>query len=170
MERKPIEREESFFTGGLMEVIIQQTIMCSIVVLAGFYIGKFIVISDSILPSHTLGQTMAFLILGWTSLFHIFVVRSRISVFKRTLKDNPQLPISTGIMFLMLAGMALLPPLAGDLRGANFFGLVQMDLYHWLICIGISLVPIIVAEYGKFWDNYKYHEAERLRVKQQKID
>ncbi|MCL2720990.1 MAG: cation-translocating P-type ATPase [Treponema sp.] len=170
MVRKPIDREESFFAGGLMEVIIQQTIMCSIVVLIGFYIGKFIVIPGSVLPSHTLGQTMAFLILGWTSLCHIFVVRSRISVFKRTLKDNPQLPISTGIMFLLLAGMALLPPLAGDLRGANFFGLVQMNPYHWLICFGISLLPLLVAEYGKLWDNLRYHEAERLRVKQQRID
>jgi len=163
MARKPIDRNESFFAGGLMEVIIQQTIMCSIVVLAAFYIGKFVVIPGAHEPSHLLGQTMAFLVLGWTSVIHILVVRSRVSIFKRSLTDNPQLIISIIGMLFMLAGMAGIPPLAKAL------GFVAMDLYHWLICIGISILPLIVAEYGKFWDNYKYHEAERLRVKQQKI-
>ncbi|MCL2761587.1 MAG: cation-translocating P-type ATPase [Treponema sp.] len=163
MARKPIDRSESFFAGGLMEVIIQQTIMCSIVVLASFYIGKFVNIPGAIMPSHTLGQTMAFIVLGWTSILHIFVVRSRISVFKRTLKDNPQLPISAGIMFLVLAGLIAIPFLRDNL------GFVAMDGYHWLIAFGISFIPMVIAEYGKFWDNYKYHEAERQRVAQQKI-
>jgi len=176
MARKPIDRNESFFAGGLMEVIIQQTIMCSVVVLAAFYIGKFIFIPGSHIPPdvifnsdnppeffHKLGQTMAFLVLGWTSILHIFVVRSRASIFKRSLKDNPQLVISAAIMFLVLAGMAAIPPVA---KALNF---VVMDGCQWLICIGLSIVPLIVAEYGKFWDNYKYHESERLRVEQQKI-
>jgi hypothetical protein len=45
-----------------------------------------------------------------------------------------------------------------------------MDGSHWLICLGLSFIPIMVAEYGKFWDNYKYKEAERQRVVQQKIN
>jgi len=164
MARKPIDREESFFAGGLLEVIIQQTVMCSVVVLAAFYIGKFVIIPGVHEPSHLLGQTMAFLVLGWTSVIHIFVVRSRVSVFKRSLKDNPQLVISAICMFFMLAGLAAIPPVASVLK------LVAMGGYHWLIAIGLSLLPLMVAEYGKFWDNYKYHESERLRVKQQKID
>jgi len=163
MARKPIDRNESFFAGGLMEVIIQQTVMCSIVVLAAFYVGKFVNIPGTFGPSHLLGQTMAFLVLGWTSVIHIFVVRSRVSIFKRTLADNPQLLLSAVCMVLMLAGMAAIPPIR------NALGFVAMDIWHWLIAVGISLLPLIVAEYGKFWDNYKYHEAERLRVKQQKI-
>ena len=163
MKRRPIDREESFFAGGLMEVIIQQTIICSIVVLAAFYIGKFVVIQNVFLPSHEIGQTMAFLVLGWTSLFHIFVVRSRVSVFKRSLTDNPQLLISTLIMFIALAGLVAIRPIADILK------FVQIDGFHWLICAGLSVIPIIVAEYGKFWDNYKYHETERNRVAQQRI-
>jgi len=164
MARKPIDRDESFFAGGLMEVIIQQTIMCSVVVLAAFYIGKFVFVPGAHEPSHLLGQTMAFLVLGWTSIIHIFVVRSRASIFKRSIKDNPQLVISAVCMFVMMAGMAGIPPLASALK------LVAMDFNHWLICIGLSILPLIVSEYGKFWDNYKYHEAERLRVKQQQIN
>jgi calcium-translocating P-type ATPase len=163
MARKPIDREESFFAGGLMEVIIQQTIMCSIVVLAAFYVGKFITVPGAISPSHTLGQTMAFIVLGWTSILHIFVVRSRVSVFKRTLKDNPQLPISALVMFIVLGVLVVTPGLRESL------GFVQMDVIHWLLAVGISILPLLVAEYGKFWDDYKYHEAERQRVAHQKI-
>jgi magnesium-transporting ATPase (P-type) len=163
MTRKPIGRTESFFASGFLEVIIQQTIMCSITVLAAFYIGKFIVVPGSAVPSHLTGQTMAFLVLGWTSLLHLFTVRSRISVFKRSLKDNPQLPVSAGIMFLILAGLVAIPPLASNL------GFVAISAYQWLISLGIALLPILVAEYGKFWDNYKYREAERLRVTEQRI-
>jgi magnesium-transporting ATPase (P-type) len=151
--------------------------MCSIVVLAAFYIGKFIYYPGSHIPTdvlfnaenppeffHKLGQTMAFLVLGWTSLFHIFTVRSRASVFKRSLKENLQLPISAFGMMLALAGMVSIPPLAAAL------GFVPMDAYHWLICIGLSIIPIIVAEYGKFWDNYKYYQAEKIRVAQQRVE
>jgi hypothetical protein len=106
---------------------------------------------------------MAFLVLGWTSLLHLFTVRSRVSVFKRTLKDNPQLPISAGSMFLILAGLVAIPPIASTL------GFVALSGYQWLISLGIALLPIMVAEYGKFWDNVKYHSAEKLRVAQQEF-
>ena len=164
MQRKPIDRGESFFAGGLMEVIIQQTAICSIVVLAAFYIGKFSIIPGASMPSHGMGQSMAFLVLGWTSLIHILIVRSRISVFRRTLRDNPQLPISAGIMILVLAAMVGLPPIASAM------GFTLLDGYHWLIAMGLSIIPLIIAEYGKFWDNYKSQTTEKNRVALQMND
>jgi len=163
MKRKPIDREESFFAGGLLEGVIKQTIMCSVVVLAAFYIGKFVIIPGEYAPSHLLGQTMAFLVLGWTSVLHIFVVRSSESIFKQARCGNPQLLYSAIAMFVMLTGMVIIPPIAAAL------GFVPMSAQHWLICIGVSLIPIIAAEYQKFWDNYKYKEAERIRVVQREI-
>ncbi|MCL2070553.1 MAG: cation-translocating P-type ATPase [Treponema sp.] len=163
MARKPIDREESFFAGGLLEVIIRQTIICSAVVLAAFYVGKFIELPGSKMPSHELGQTMAFIVLGWTSILHIFTVRSRVSIFRRSIKDNPQLLISALVMVLGLWGLTIIPPIASSL------GFVPMATHHWLISLGLTILPTIVAEYGKFWDNYKYKEAERQRVIHQKI-
>jgi magnesium-transporting ATPase (P-type) len=164
MNRKPIDREESFFGGGLLEVIITQTVMCSIVVLAAFYIGKSVIISGAELPSHGIGQSMAFLVLGWTSLFHIFTVRSRQSIFKRTMLDNPQLLISTVIMFGFTASLVGVKPVA------NFMGFHLLDGYHWLIAAALSIIPLIFAEYNKFWDNYKLNVAEKNRVAQLRID
>jgi magnesium-transporting ATPase (P-type) len=163
MDRKPIDRNESFFGGGLLEVIINQIICFSVVTLAGFYIGKFVALPGNYAPSETIGQTMAFLILGWTSILHIFTVRSRKSVFKRSMKENPQLAISAGVMILVFAALAAIPPIA------PIFGLSAISAYHWLIAIGLSLIPILRAEYGKLWDNYLLNSMEKNRVVQQKI-
>ena len=73
------------------------------------------------------------------------------------------MPISAGIMFLVLAGLVAIPPLASNL------GFVALSGYQWLISLGIALLPIMVAEYGKFWDNVKFREAERLRVAEHRI-
>lgn len=166
MERGPIRRNESFFGGGLLQVIIQQTIACSVVVLAGYYIGTFVVLPDTILPSQQIGQTMAFLILGWTSILHIFTVRSRKSIFKRTLWDNPPLVISALAMIVVFSLLVAVPAVG------RIFDLTSIGLYHWLISIGFSLLPTVVAEIFKLIDNHtKLRElrAYRRRVIRHRI-
>jgi len=158
MDRRPIDRDESFFGGGLMDAIITQIIAFSAVTLVSFYIGRFVFLSDVYLPSEKLGQTMAFLNLGWTSILHIFTVRSRKSFFRRTLKDNPQLPISAAALIALFTALAAIPPIA------PIFGLTAMSGIHWLITIGLSFIPLLRAEYDKLWDNHKLHVAERNRV------
>ncbi|MCL2008621.1 MAG: cation-translocating P-type ATPase [Treponema sp.] len=158
MNRKPIDRNESFFGGGLFEVIITQIIAFSFVTLAGFYIGKFVSIPGALPPSEAIGQTIAFLILGWTSILHILTVRSRQSIFKRGFKDNPQLPLRAGIMIIVFAGLVGIPPIA------PIFGFAAISGIHWLIAIGLSIIPTIRAEYGKLWDNYKLDTMEKNRV------
>lgn len=148
MKRGPIRRDESFFGGGLLRVIIQQTIACSAVVLAGYYIGNFVSLSGMPAPSQGVGQTMAFLILGWTSILHIFTVRSRKSIFRRTLRDNPPLVISAAVMIAVFSFLAAVPAVGG------IFDLKAIGMIHWLIAIGLSFVPTIAAELIKIFDNH----------------
>lgn len=148
MDREPIRRDESFLGGGLLYVIIQQTIACSIVVLIGYYIGKFIALPGMPEPSQEIGQTLAFLVLGWTSILHLFTVRSRKSIFKRTLKDNPPVVFSTVAMIAVFSLLVAIPSLG------RFFDLTFIGGYHWLIAVGLSVVPTVVAEIGKIVDNH----------------
>jgi len=90
---------------------------------------------------------MSFLIVGWTSILHIFTVRSRKSMFRRTIKDNPKLALSAAAMIVLFALLVLIPP------AAWFFGMTALSLEHWLIAIGLSLVPTITAELGKLIKN-----------------
>ena len=156
MNRKPIARTESFFGGGLMEVIIRQTVVFAIVSLAAFYIGAHVDIGGEV--SVMAGQTMAFLVTGWTSILHVLTVRSRKMLYQYRIKDNPQLYISCAAMLAVFAAIALIPPVASALELTALSGL------QWLVVIGLTLVPTLVAEYGKLWDAIKSRTAEQTRV------
>ena len=157
MESRPVKRSESLFGGGLLNVIIQQTIVCSLVVLAAFYIGAYVPVGMGN-PSAEMGQTLAFLVLGWTSILHIFTVRSRESMFKRSLFDNPLLVISAVSMLLVLTVLCTVPAIGIHL------GLTVIEPSHWFAAVGLSLMPTIAAEIRKLYDNrmdYKeYTEVE----------
>lgn len=159
MKRKPIARNESFFGGGLMEVIIQQIFAFAAVTLIGYYIGMHHFNADGGL-NVAAGRTMAFLITGWTSILHILTVRSRSMLYKYRVKDNPQLYISGGVMLVAFGLLAAIP----SITGVEFLDMGALSWQQWLITIGLSLVPLIVAEYGKLWDAIKSRNAERTRV------
>jgi magnesium-transporting ATPase (P-type) len=166
MDREPIRREEGFLSGGLLSVIIQQTIACSAVVLIGYYMATFWVLPGNMGPSQAVGQTVAFLILGWTSILHLYTVRSRQSVFKRTLRDNPPVVYSTVAMIAIFSLLVAVPSVG------KIFNLTTIGGYHWLIAAGLSLVPTIVAEIGKLIDNQtniREYREYRHRVIRHKI-
>ena len=160
MNRKPIGRHESFFGGGLMEVIIRQTFVFAIVTLAAYYIGLHVELGGSA-PSVGAAQTMAFLVTGWTSVLHVLTVRSRKSIVRYRWKDNPQLYVSCLAMLALLgglAGLAAVPAVGAALEMSALSG------WQWLIVVGLTLLPTAVAEYGKLWDYVRSRNAERTRV------
>lgn len=150
MLNDPIKREESIFSGGLMKVIVRQTIICSVVVLVAYFAGMSTEFLSRIESSSLIGQTMAFLVLGLTSIMHIFTVRSRKSIFERTLRDNWALVISAVGMMAMLALLVAIPPVG------KLFGLTAIGSWHWMIVILLSIIPTIVAEIGKYSENYGF--------------
>lgn len=145
MQRKPIPKGTSVFAYGFARRIIVMAVVFTIITLAGFYIGKFITIAASGMEaSHLVGQTMAFLILGFSSIIHIFNVRSnKKSIFKLGWTSNKSLfwcaMLSIGIMF----AVALIKPVAG------IFYLVQISWIHWAIVIVLSVFPLLVVEVQK---------------------
>jgi len=146
MRRTPIGRNESLFQ-GLHFVIIKQIIAFVAVGWVAFLLGANVVLSSTHPPSEKLGQTMCFLVVGWTSILHIYTVRSRRSIFRRTLLDNPRLSYSALSMIALFGLFVLIGPV-----GVHF-GLTTLGLDHWLIVIGLSVIPTITAELGKFFMN-----------------
>ncbi|MCL2486860.1 MAG: cation-translocating P-type ATPase, partial [Oscillospiraceae bacterium] len=146
MQRKPIGRDESLFK-GLVFVIAKQIIAFSAVSLVGYYIACNVAVSQSHPPSHAIGQTVCFLVVGWTSMLHIFTVRSRKPIFRQTIKDNIQLLYNTLSMIILFALLVLIPP------AGKILGMVTIGSNHWLLAAGLSVIPTIVAEIGKFVQN-----------------
>ena len=149
MNNVPIKRNESFFSGYLFRLIVQQTIFCSVVVLIGFYIGAFTTVSGTFAPSMGIGRTMAFLITSWTSIIHVFNVRSSKSIFKTPIKNNKPLFGCAVLMLFVLAALVVTP-------FHNVFGLSTIGGIHWLIVIGLSIVPTIMCEIFRLFDDLPF--------------
>lgn len=165
MERKPIGREESFFNSSLTKVIIRQTVICAAIVLVGYYLGTYMVSAGNFTASHEVGQSMAFLILGWSSILHVFTVRSRKSVFQYNMKENMPMVYSSVAMIILFALIVLIPAFG------NIFGIGPIGGTHWIIVFGLSVLPIIVAEIGKYIDNYEIKQKYRRRlIKHRELD
>ncbi|MCL2758456.1 MAG: cation-translocating P-type ATPase [Alphaproteobacteria bacterium] len=139
MRRRPVARGASLFDGLKTAIIIQVAAFVAVGFTA-YYIGKFIVLSDAYLPSHILGQTMAFIVIGWTSIWHIFTVRSRRSVFRTPVMDNPILAFSALGTTILTVLLVVIPPLA------DLFGMTPVGIYHWLAAFGLSILPTFTAE------------------------
>lgn len=163
MNRKPISRNESFFSGGLLRVIIQQTVVVSAVGLLAYYFGAFVSSAKNTLSAQAVGQTMTFLVVSFTSIMHVFTVRSRKSIFKRTIKDNmPIFYSALGMMFLFSI-MVLIP------KFGAIFGLVALTGIDWLIVGVLTVIPTVVAELCKLWDNRCESKRYQKRVVRHQI-
>jgi calcium-translocating P-type ATPase len=143
MKRKPIDRNESFFGGGLLYVIMKQVIAFTVVVWVAYYLGANHAISSTITPTHQVGQTTAFVTLGFVAVLHLFTARTPGSIFKANYRANWLLPVAAFAMMALLALFVLLPPFR------FLFELVQIGGGHWLLIAGLCVIPSIVAEIGK---------------------
>lgn len=143
MEQAPTPKNASIFSGGLLKKIGVQSVVFTIITLIGFYVGSFIDINSTITANHEVGQTLAFIILGWSSVIHIFNVRSKESIFKIGFMSNPLLFWSAICSIVIVLAVALVPPLA------SIFSLVALSGTHWLLAIGLSIIPLIVIELQK---------------------
>jgi len=139
MKRKPIAREESFFGGGLLTRILQQTFAFSVIGLLAYAYG--------VKESHLAGQTLTFLVVAFSSILHIFTVRSRKSMFRKSAHKNPALVLSALVMLVSFAATVFLPFLR------NIFGLAAMNGAQWAVVLGLSILPSILAEIVKLWSN-----------------
>lgn len=142
MNEPPRKKDESFFSNGLGLRIVLQGIMVGALALISYAIGNFIG-PGSEEAKHAMGQTMAFLTLSSSQLFHAFNIKSHKSIFSKTTFNNRFLLIS------FLLGM-ILQILICYTPGLNTaFNLVSLDPLHLLIAIGLGATTIIFSEIGK---------------------
>ncbi len=143
MNRKPIRKDAGIFANGLGKKVGTQAVVFTIVTLIGFYIGQFVTVGSSIGASYEVGMTMSFVILAWSSVAHIFNVRSDKSIFKVGILSNPRLFYSALGSMLIILGLALIPSLA------TIFFLVPMSLTHWIISFVLAMSPLVFVEIQK---------------------
>lgn len=142
MMQKPKPRNESIFAGGLGLRIILQGLMFMLITLIGFNIGQKL--SGQLAG----GQTMAFLVLSMSQVFHAFNMRSDRSMFKIGVFSNHKLNWAALVSILMIS-LVLFTPLSVA------FGLIYLSAKVYLIGFGLAFIPIVVLEFSKISGLFK---------------
>ena len=143
MDKKPRGAKEGFFSNGLMGKIIVEGIIIGCLTLVAYLIGHFAF-------NHVIGQTMAFLTLSSTQLFHAFNVKSDHTIFSKHTFDNRFLNMAFIIGFALQLFVIYCPGLNSAVFKFEALSVVQL-----LISIGLALVMVVVMEISKFTSNKK---------------
>ena len=127
MKQPPVKKGSSIFAGGLIFKIIQISVVFTVATLIPVWIGQHCYLGSGIQPSFAVAQTMTFLVMGLTTVVHVYNCRTHLSIFQKgrgvnKLVIGTTLP-GTVIMILIVA----IPPVA------QLFGLVLLGIWHWVI-------------------------------------
>ncbi|MHC5229550.1 calcium-translocating P-type ATPase, PMCA-type [Enterococcus sp. LJL99] len=155
MNEPPIPSNEGIFARGLWQKIGINAAVFTVITLFGYYIGANVSsVSYFVEANQQVGQTVAFLILAYSSILHVFNVRSTQSIFRVKLSSNKSLFEMAILAIIITTAIALIP------FTQELFGLVPIGLNHWLLAIFLSVIPIFVNEMIKFHYSVDDEETE----------
>lgn len=154
MKEKPRDPKESIFANGNGTFAVLNGVLIGLITLFAFIEGlrfysgasSIFAIDYSNITSDALihAQTMAFITLSISQLFHAFNLRSRQkSIFKVGLFTNKYLLAAIFIGIIIQTALVYIP-FFNDVFGIHFLSGVD-----WLFIIGISIIPVIVNELVK---------------------
>lgn len=136
MNSLPRPKKEGFFAGNYAIKIVIEGVLIGVLTLIAYLIGNTFY-------NHTVGQTMAFLTLSTTQLFHAFNIKSEHSIFSKRTFKNKVLNIAFVIGFVLQIFVIYCP-------GVNdIFQLQALDVNCFFTCIGLALIIIVAMEISK---------------------
>ena len=150
MKRKPLKANTGIFTKGMTWRIIYQGIMIGLLSLAAFVIGLSTSnppVIEGLTPEEVkveIGQTMAFIVLAFSELVHVFNIRNNSkSIFKTGIGGNKTLFGAIGISALLMIIILAIPALR------TIFSIPVLPVENILETIGLVLAPIVIVEIFK---------------------
>ena len=139
MKHKPI-KSGTLFEKGMIYRIVLHGLFISAAALAAYWIGMLVY------ENHDESMTMTFIVLSVSQLSHALNQRSNTdSIFKRGQGHNKFLAIALLASAAIVALVVFVPPLM------RLFDLVYIGWTEWLICIGLSVFPLIAVEISKIF-------------------
>lgn len=151
MNRKPIKKDEGIFTKGRTFRIVYQGVMIGLLTLAAFLIGLGTTHTaiDGLTLEETkieVGQTMAFTVLAFSELVHVFNIRdNKKSIFKTGILGNSILILAV-IASAFLMGIILVVP---ALR--HVFSIPILPVGNIVEIVALILAPVVIVEILKLF-------------------
>ncbi|NLC87245.1 MAG: calcium-translocating P-type ATPase, PMCA-type [Clostridiaceae bacterium] len=156
MNRKPIDSKKGLFSDGLWNKIFIEGTMIGMFTLFAFSLGNN-------LYGLEVGRTMAFVSLGLLELVHSFNIKSEESIFKNKIYENKYLIAAFILGTLMQVSVVVIKPIA------DVFKLIPLTFTQWIYTISISILPLIVIEIQKKFNELKFGKRVYLRDKKYEI-
>ena len=143
MKRKPKKAGKGVFTKGMIWRIAYQGIMIGTLTLIAYCIG----LSTPNQPDWMrieIGQTMAFIVLAFSQLVHVFNIRNnKLSIFKTGIGGNKQLIWATIASAILMLVILFVPALR------NIFSLVMLPAENIVEVVLLIFAPILIVEIFK---------------------
>ncbi len=157
MNRKP-NKNKGIFTKGMTWRIIYQGIMMGLITLVAFILGlssnnetiqNISIKYPDLMPEDIkieIGQTMAFVVIAFAELIHVFNIRNnKESIFKTGIFGNKMLFVAIGASSLLMFLVLFIPVLQ------NLFGIIALPIEKILECVLLIFMPIIIVEIMKLF-------------------
>ncbi|WP_251862490.1 calcium-transporting P-type ATPase, PMR1-type [Clostridium sp. Marseille-Q2269] len=145
MKEKPRNPKESLFAGGAGVSLILNGLLIGILTLIAFEVGR-IRYANSLMHA----QTMAFVVLSVSQLFHSFNMRHpKKSIFQLGLFSNKYLFASV-IFGILLQDIVITVPFL-----ASVFKVFDLTAQDWIFVGALSVIPLIINEIIKFFKRLK---------------
>ena len=148
MLEKPRHKKEGFFANGYAWKIAVEGIIIGGVTLLAYLIGQNAAGYDHE-TAHKIGQTMAFLTLSSTQLFHAYNVKSHYSVFDPKSYKNSFMNFAFIVGFVLQILVVYIPGVR------DLFEFYPIDFGYFMITIGLSLVMVVIMEVVKLINRIK---------------
>ncbi len=152
MRHKPV-KSGTLFEKGMVYRIILHGLFIAAAALAAYWIGM------SIYENHDEAMTMTFIVLSFSQLSHALNQRSNTeSIFKHGQGHNKPLLWALAASAAIVLLVVFVPPLM------KLFSLVHISWREWLICLAISLFPLVAVELSKIFIRL-HNKNKKRRVK-----
>lgn len=113
MEKQPIHKYDSIFSRGLTFKILEISVVFTVVTLLAIVIGRT--------QSVAIAETMTFIVLGLSTINHMYNCRSEVSILRLKFLGNPLLVLTTAIGALIIVLLVTIP------LTQHIFGFVTID-------------------------------------------
>ena len=151
MQRKPLKPSKGIFTKSMSFRIVYQGIMIGCLTLIAFMIG--LATTETPIEGFSLdeskiavGQTMAFIVLAFSELVHVFNIRdNQKSVFKTGITSNKKLLLAIVVAALLMLTVLIVPAIR------NIFRLPVLPVDNILEILCLVFAPLVIVEIFKLF-------------------
>ncbi len=142
MDRKATKKKEQILSRRGLSTVVWQGMVLTLGVLFIYFAGPMLFHTNDFFHDREIFQTSVFTTLVLTQLLHTFNFRFEDKgIFRKNIFENKYLNLAVIVSILLQVVIIYIPWLQGIFKTAD------LGLYHWLLIIASSIVPVLIINF-----------------------